>query len=77
MVIVPARKQGEPSSDVKLRLTVFSDRPGFGFFIPTGFQPLALGRGFRAPRELSKFPPALKGNAVNDFLIGVYFVYFV
>ena len=67
MVIVPARKQGEPSSDVKLRLTVFSDRPGFGFFIPTGFQPLALGRGFRAPRELSKFPPALKGNAVNDF----------
>ena len=35
--------------DVKLRLTVFSGHPGFDFFIPMGFQQLALGRGFRAP----------------------------
>ena len=48
--------------DVKLPLTVFLGHPGFGFFIPTGFQQLALGRGFRAPRELSKFPPTPKGS---------------
>ncbi len=41
-------------SDVKLRLTVFSCHLDFGF-IPTGFQRLALGRGFRAPKEHSKF----------------------
>ena len=47
-----ASEGGHSPSDVKLRLTVFPGHPGFGYFIPTGFKPLALVRGFRAPREI-------------------------